>query len=122
MTPDNEEFHTVILDLPAELIGKEWVQVYIENSFTGEQVIMLVKSIEVSEGSSVADLSDVRRVAAGKGIAILTGFEGSDVSIYRIDGTSAANLRVADHVTEVKLDKGIHLVKTNDRTYKVIVR
>lgn len=122
VTPDNEEFHTVILDLPAELIGKEWVQVYIENSFTGEQVIMLVKSIEVSEGSSVAELADTRSVIAGKGTVILTGFEGNDVNIYRIDGTSAASLRVADHVKEVTLDKGIYLIKTNDRTYKVIVK
>lgn len=122
LTPDNEEFHTVTVELPAELIGKDWVQVYIENSFTGEQVIMLVKSIEVSEGTSVAELADSRSITAGKGNVTLTGFEGSDVSIYRIDGTNAASLRVADHVAEVTLDKGIYLIKTDDRTYKVIVR
>lgn len=74
------------------------------------------------QGSSVDTLTTDNRIAGGHGVIILTGFEGQQIQIVAADGKVVLNTAVRAPQASYGMQPGIYMVKTADKTVKVIVK
>lgn len=117
-------FRKAYIDLPAELLNKNWVQLYIIVEFTTADEILAISNISVDNTSGVRSIlsgNDIR-ISAEKGRINVSGLDGHDVVVSTLDGKVAAKKPNAKGNASFILDKGIYVVNAADRNAKVMVK
>lgn len=109
--------------LPAELLGQDWVQVYIFSEYTTARDIFLLSGCEIAAAKSGVETVDAQRsISAIDGAVIVKGFEGERVVIATIDGMTAVETVAASRETAYPVPPGLYIVKAGATTRKLIVR
>lgn len=125
MIPHTEadEISTYTFPLPAEFIGKDWVQIYIAPTFTRKNqsvVIPGIKAVQTS-GTKVIDGDNVS-VAGGKGYIVVSGCHGKKVSIYNVDGSVISQGAAGSDREIYSVAPGMYVVKAGEHSFKVLAR
>lgn len=123
-----EGMSTLTFELPEALIGKYWVEIIFDCTFTADDQVFafnyFAASAEAPEGSTVAvaDITNNTGVYAGKGTITVCGYEGQNVTISNLEGAMVVNSPARSTRSVYTLDKGVYVVKVADRKLKVVVR
>lgn len=64
----------------------------------------------------------VVKVSGHRGYIEVNAPEGSDIAVYATDGTSVANVKAENGLTEIPATAGIYIVKVNGKSVKTIVK
>lgn len=125
ITPTSETpaFTRYEFKLPAELLGKDWVQVYIDAELPDPMHIVAFDDFEiVGKQSGMTTIgADGSSVHAGSGFITVKGCEGKQVVVSAINGMVLFDGSVADSRT-FSLERGVYVVKIGTRVVKVAVR
>lgn len=118
-------FMDVTVDLPSELIGKDWVQIYFDVNFTSpEQVGALSGFKAIADGidTGIESIASGKSISAGKNMIYVNGFEGCNVVISSLNGAVVANGIATSNNQTYNLEKGVYVVKAGNRRAKVLVK
>lgn len=119
----DEDFAETTIILPEELLGKEWVQIYLESEFADSQSMMLATNIEVhSFTDAIHDAASYSSITGGRGFIRITGHEGDEVTVTTPDGRNAASLRAGSADFTAELPAGLYIVRAGTATAKVLVK
>ena len=118
---DSPEFSEVTFDMPEDLIGKYWVQIYIDPEFETDENMFMLKSFSAQAGSSVDEMninSSIRGVSGG--IEII-GHDGDDIVVSDINGMVVSNSKASSDRYFVEAKSGLYVVKAGNQIAKVVV-
>lgn len=120
---EGDEFRTSTYELPDELMGKEWVQIYLESQFAEATSMMLVTNVEVLDetSGSIAINAGVASVRGEKGGIRILGHNGESAAVVSVDGKTVAEFTCSDS-TFVPREPGLYIVRTDSDITKVIVK
>lgn len=117
-----DNWKTVEFDLPSNMLGQPWVQIYLDATFGKDHNYAIIDSIEVTNPSGVlAVINSDGSIYAGIGTINVAGFEGKALGIYSLDG-KCIYTGIADGNSSVSVAPGIYVVKAGSRTVKLIVK
>lgn len=125
---DEEAFKTLSVSIPAELLGKDWVEIYIDVTIPSDDALFVMKSFAANPNAPVGNTSSVdrigndRSITAGKGTLTVSGFNGENVTVASVNGTVVVNATAAGDNCSYNLEKGVYVVKAGDRKVKVVVK
>ena len=119
-----DEFRTVSGQLPASLLDKDWVQVYLDAFFGANAHYAIITDIEIENGDSgvLMSMNGQGSVAALKGAIEIKGYEGQSFMIADLSGIVHAQGTLSGDATRVELAAGIYAVKVDGKSYKVNVK
>lgn len=123
-TDETPNFSTVTFELPEELLGKDWVQIYVVAEFaTGDEVVGFDLIGARGGSSSVAGISGKRvGVTSGDGGITVTGADGLNISVTTVSGITVASRKAESDTTHFRTGSGIYIVRAGSECFKVIVR
>lgn len=123
-TSDNYGLETYTFTLPDELIGKDWVQVYLQVEFETTNKFVYIEDVEVKGSglSGISSATELQGIFGGEGNICLKGFDGVDVTIASLDGKAVYSGNLDSQEVIIPLEKGIYVVRAGERNAKVIVR
>lgn len=115
-----------VFQLPAELLGKQWVDMRLHVDFIGGSTCQpMFDSWSVREPAGSA-LSTVEAAATsikgGEGGILFTGFSGKTAAVYTPAGMQAAGALITADSQQINVAPGIYVVTVGDTTAKVAVR
>lgn len=115
---------TISFELPSELMGRDWVQIYVLCRFPDADRIFVMNSISINKGGVSVDgiHTAASAIRAGKGEIIFDGFNGCDINVMSLDGKTIGSTKATSGITTIKVDKGIYVAKAGQKTAKVVVR
>ncbi len=116
-------FKDIEFNLPQELLGKEWVQIYLDVEFELDTQRVAIDELEVLGGSTGTEyIENSMFVAAGeKGYITLKCSEECDYSVYDTRGVMMVS-GICHDSEKITINQGIYIVKANGKTVKVVVR
>lgn len=113
---------TVKVEIPAELLGKEWIELYIDGFFSTTNQFLVFDRYSVGGTSGVAFTGDaLHSVRVLHGAIVAEGFAGQEISVYCADGSVIASRKAGD-VETFRTAPGVYVVRSGDFTRKVIVK
>ncbi|MCM1224230.1 MAG: fibronectin type III domain-containing protein [Lachnospiraceae bacterium] len=118
---------TVDFDLPKEMVGKDWVRLYLNADFPeGTENWVIMKYYKIAEGAAaglaqnVADNALTVACVPG-GLRIMTS-EAAAISIYTPDGILVNTLEAAPGETFIPLERNIYIVTSGNSRQKIAVK
>ena len=122
--PDEYGLTECSIVLPESLLGKEWVQLYIEVSFESPSSFLYVDEISVdgTEDSSVETMLSHHLISGGEGYISIVSDSEEEYSIYNVDGFLTARGFTESPVTTIQATPGIYVVRLGETVRKVSVR
>lgn len=119
----DDMWKTVEFQLPAEMLGKAWVQLYLDATFGPDHNYVIVDSIEVGPKGSgmLAVVSGEGSIFAGKGSIFVKGFDGQALSIFTLDGKRVFGGEASGDEA-ISVAPGVYMVKAGTRTAKILVK
>ena len=121
---ETAELTTMTFDVPAALLDKTWVQVYLEMNFVYFDDFVAFSKVSVTSGSGVTEITADSRgfITATKGNIVVRGFEGKPLSVYTLDGKPVMRATVRSNETSVAVAPGVYVVTAGETRVKVIVK
>lgn len=118
------DFRTVEMQLPKELLGQAWVQLYVEASFNEDADVVIITRMSVEEGvaNDVAAVASTRSVTAVDGGVAVTGCAGGHLEISTLSGMNIVATDVVSDHELYRLEPGIYIVNIADIRRKIVVR
>ncbi|MDE6120947.1 MAG: T9SS type A sorting domain-containing protein [Muribaculaceae bacterium] len=119
----NGDWNEMTFALPAELLDKEWVNLFLEASFpegSSQWVCMDSYSITPASGVSSA-VGGAVSVSGADGRVIIVSAEASPYAVYAVDGRMLASGEVLDR-TVLELPAGVYIVTVGSDSFRVAVR
>ena len=118
-----DEFGTTVIELPAELLNKEWVQIYLESDFTETSSVMAATKVEIQDKTAgIIDITPASAAIRGeKGGIRLLGHDGERVTVTTVEGKTM-NVATCGSDTFLPAGAGLYIVHTPAATAKVVVR
>lgn len=114
------------ISLPSELMGKEWVQLYIEADFSSVTQYLFINELSViaEEYGSVSEITQSsNRITSAKGEIVLQTNDCIDYTIYSSEGYKVDSGITSGSNTRINVNNGIYIVTLGDDIRKkVIVR
>lgn len=120
---EKEGLETYTFRLPAELLDKDWVQVYLNVEFeTFSQFVYLEDVLIQGSSVGISAVGTGASVEGGAGCVMFKGLEGTDATIITVDGKIVCSCRIDGNEVSVPIQNGIYMVKTGSQSLKVYVR
>lgn len=119
------QFADYEVKLPADLLGKDWVEVQIQCSFNSDEDVAIIDSFFADGkgvGTGIGSALNSKTISGGKNIITVRGFEGQNVTISALDGAVVAKGIATSNEQVYNLNKGVYVVKAGDRKAKVLVK
>ena len=118
------DWNEVSFQLPAELIDREWVKLFLEASFPqGSSQWVCMDSYTISPCSAIADANaDVTSVRAVADAIEITSEGGVAYTVYSVDGRVIASGVTAQGVTTQSVAPGIYLTAIAGQTFRLAVK
>ena len=120
-----DEFKTASGKLPSSMMNQDWVQVYLDAKFGPYHNYAIITEINVYAGkdSGVLMSTDFNgSVAAVAGGIEIRGYDGVGFTIAGLDGIVYSNGTLDGGEKFISLSAGTYIVKTGDKTRKLIVK
>lgn len=121
---DEPGFGDVTFELPAELMGKDWVQLYIDNYYVSSRNVFVMTALNATETSGirgVATTSGMRAVAAPGAIRVFSCL-GTPAYVYTVDGRQIAHFSGKNDTETLSVIPGIYIVRVGTKSFKLAVR
>ncbi len=116
-------WNEVVFALPAEMIGKTWLEVIVKATLENKNEYFIIGGYKFKETSSVQSFETVNgMVIGGVNEIILKGMQSELVSIYTIDGKLVFMNNIENESKRIQVQPGIYIVKVGRDTTKVIVK
>ena len=110
-------------DLPSELLGKNWVEVYFESEYDEPDTYTMIYSYGFDYTTAVDETSASEASIIVKGnCAYLNNLDGETFAVYTLDGRKVMAGKVTDNQTVVTLSDGAYVISCGNKSAKVIVR
>lgn len=120
---ETEGLQTYTFRLPAELIGKDWVQVYLNVEYETYSQFVYIEDVAI-QGTTVG-VSAVEAgtsIAGGVGSIRFKGLEGVETSVVSADGKVVYSGRIDSNDETIQIQKGVYMVKSGSQSAKVYVK
>ncbi len=120
---ETEGLQTYTFRLPAELIGKDWVQVYLNVEYETYSQFVYLEDVAI-QGTTVG-VSAVEAgtsIAGGVGCILFKGLEGVETSVVSADGKVVYGGRIDSNDETIQMQKGVYMVKSGSQSAKVFVK
>ncbi len=116
-------WNSVRFDIPAEMSGHQWVEIYMETAYPSSRSIAMIGEYMISNATAVETLDDDNtRIYSLPGKITIVSHEGAEALVHSLDGTLRAMTRIVNGNASVPLDHGIYIVRVDGKVYKTIVR
>ena len=119
------KFTTHTLTLPAALLDKEWVQLYVECDLPDPMHSSAFNFLEITGKTDgiISVGSDTQAVVtAGHGFITVNNCQGSCVAVTEVSGVTVASVAQADAQLTVTVAPGVYLVNVDGNVSKVAVK
>lgn len=113
----------VNFNLPEEMLGKEWCEIFIESEYDRPDTYTMIYSYSIEYTTGVKAVETLNgAVRALKGSISMTDLENADYAIYAVDGrlVKSGKVESAQHI--VTVTPGTYVVRVADKSTKVIVK
>lgn len=118
-----KELTACVFPLPTELLGKEWVQIYLTADFKTDGQFVYVEEIDITDsGAGIDTATHNRHVEGGNGEIRLLGLGGCRAEIVSADGRPVFNGTIGSDDATVPAGRGIYIVKAGPLAAKTLVR
>lgn len=123
-TSGNYGLDTYTFTLPSELMGKDWVQIYLLVEFETTAQFVYIDEVNVESTGNVGIESTPvsQAIIGGTGNICFKDFQRCAVSISSLDGKVVYEGSLNRQEVIIPVEKGIYVVKAGERSAKVIVR
>lgn len=119
----DDELQTFSFQLPEELLGKDWVQIYIESNFQSPSDMFVMSALRITGDSGVTLLELGKgAILGGRGEIIVNGLDGESVVIADMEGRVVCRGRIAGEAASYAVAPGVYAVTAGKRSAKVVVR
>lgn len=120
---NSEGFVTTVIELPEDLMGKDWVQINLESDFPEKTSMMLTTHVNITgKTSGLTDISTaISGVSGEKGGIRILGHDGEYARVFTADGKSVISAECAAD-TFLPTSPGLYIVRVNGVSTKVIVK
>lgn len=110
--------------LPAELLGQQWVQLYIECDLPDPMHIAAFNRVQVNGSTVGVDSTGVTpcTFSAGKGYLKIYGCRNIDISVFDVNGVSVYSGKPEGDQLSLDLNAGVYLLCIDGKTMKTIVK
>lgn len=119
------ELTSTTFTLPEQMLGLDWVQVYIMTEYQTWADLFLMTKCNVTSVTADGVLSVVAPsslIRGQKGEVVVKGLEGADVTISTLTGAKVAGGKITSNEAAYSVAPGIYVVKAGNVTAKVIVK
>lgn len=119
-----DEWKTVTLALPADMLGQPWVQLYLDAKFGSKQNLVIIEYINVFANgvNLVADINADGSVAAGQGEVTVSGYEGEEITICTAAGLTIAKATLDGSKQSFAVPAGVATVTIGTKSFKLLVK
>ena len=114
---------TYTFRLPAGLLGKEWLQIYLTVDFATAGQLVYIEDVAIQDiGSEIDSATECKYSITGdeRGIRLL-GLDGCMTHIATLDGRSIFNGIIRGNDAHIPADKGLYMVKAGSMIAKILV-
>ncbi len=120
---ETEGLQTYTFRLPAELIGKDWVQVYLNVEYETYSQFVYLEDVAI-QGTTVgvSAVEGGTSIAGGVGCILFKGLEGVETSVVSADGKVVYGGRIDSNDETIQMQKGVYMVKSGSQSAKVFVK
>lgn len=116
-------FHNVSFQLPAELLGQDFVGIFISYEFASESQMLVIESLSIEKGTGVGSIAAKNvKIAGAKGAINVTGLNGENVIVADLNGRVVAKSEKAVKEVSFQLGQGVYVVEAGDKKAKVVVK
>lgn len=119
-----DEWKTAEVKLPADMLGRKWVQLYLDALFSQAHNYTIIDSIEVAGDNSglIAVVDAKGSVNTEKGAILVNGFDGETARVFTTGGLQVAERNLDGTQTRLPLAPGIYLLTIGETTWRLIVK
>lgn len=120
---DREGYANVAVHLPAAMCRKPWVQISLDTSYPDADSRLALAGYRVVRGTSVEGVAGTPAgtVTGENGLIRFVGFNGGMAEIYTPEGRNIASVRVDSDLFLFNIARGLYIVRTAGRSFKVMV-
>ena len=111
--------------LPAHLLQRPWVQLYIDFGFEGNDDHAVIRKVNITGASSSVDFvaeNGRGEINAGKGCVIIRNLAGENVTAVRPDGAKVLDAVIDSPEFSHPLEPGVYIVTAGATRAKIAVR
>lgn len=120
---DSRDFGLVEFELPAELLGKPWVQLYIDVEFNDYEEVAAISTINIRTGcSGVAEIAAGGSVRGLDGFIMAEGLAGKTLRVSDLSGRQILSTTVRGESAMIPASSGIYVVETDGIRRKIVVK
>lgn len=115
---------TATATLPAQFLGKRWVQLYVNGAFKAATEMLIITKISVDGATSGVDsvVDGTKSLTGGVGEVVARGFAGEKVNVYTADGRLVASVVASSDCQSIPVGAGIYVANAAGKTNKVVVK
>ena len=98
------------------------MNLYIDGKLKSSEHFLIMSSYSIDKNSGISDIAEVTgSIEPGSGTIRISGFEGENYTIVRLDGIVAASGNCEGDLS-VNVNPGIYIVRAGIHTVRVIVK
>lgn len=113
---------TYTFRLPAELLGKEWLQIYLTADFATAGQLVFIEDVDIQDiGSGIGSVATAGHIKGEDGRIRLLGLDGCMTQISTLDGRTIFNGVIRGNDASIPTEQGLYLVKAGHMTAKTLV-
>lgn len=114
---------TYKFQLPAEMLNRDWVQVYLTAKFAKPGQFVFVDNVDIKAGvSGVDNASADKNIIGDNGNIRFIGLDGCTAQISSLDGRIVYQGIINGDDTSIQVEHGIYLVKADSIIAKTLVK
>lgn len=119
---DKDGLSVVEFPIPDELMGKGWIQIYIQPEFSSSSQLFAATAFAVNKTSGIGLVSENAPVVVKNDGVEVTVASGESIAVFDIQGRKIYEAVGNGSRMAVSLDKGIYVVKTSSKASKVLIK
>lgn len=119
-----EAFRVASVDLPATMLNQPWVQLYLDAIFGSDYMYAIITNISVtgSTGTTLMTLDTDGSVTTVDGKIEICGYAEKEYVVSGVNGAVYASGTLDGGENSISVPAGVYVVKTGEKSHKVIVR
>lgn len=120
--PTGKGWMTNTVTIPAEFLGKKWMQLLIDAEFSSPNNFAIIDSYSIAGPSLIEGIGAEGSIFAAGGMIHVAGFAGQPLTITDMSGRNIAECKELQDVNGFAVAPGVYIVKAGSTVRKVAVK
>lgn len=120
--PTGKGWMTKTVTIPAEYLGKKWMQLFIDADFASPNNFAIIDGYAIAGPSLIEGIGAEGSIFAAGGMIHVAGFAGQPLTITDMSGRNIAECKELQDVNGFAVAPGVYIVKAGSTVRKVAVK